>query len=530
MKNILFIMADQLRYDYLGCAGHPALQTPNIDALAKRGVRFSQAYVQSPVCGPSRMSFYAGRYMSTHGSTWNNVPLSVGELTMGDHLRALGTDVLLVGKSHVTPDLVGLRRLGIDPDSDVGRIVAEGGFRVFERDDGIHPDSGVSDDYAYNRYLGEQGYGGPNPWHHWANATEGADNPRSGWYLQNVAGPARVAAEHSETAYMTDRAMDCIAEQTGSWCVHLSYIKPHWPYVAPAPYHDMYASSDVLPAVRDRRELEDPHPVYAAYHRREESQSFSRDEVRAAVIPVYMGMVRQIDDEVGRLMAFLDEWGALDTTMIVFTSDHGDYLGDHWLGDKELFHRQSARIPLIIVDPDPEADATRGTVSNDFVEAIDLLPTFVDWLGGTVPRHVLEGRSLMPLLRGADIDAIGWRDAVFSELDYSFRQQRRDLSLPPHAARAYALRDRDWSFVQFEGFPPQLFDLRNDPDEFVDLGRDPGLAKIRGSLETRLFDWLRHRAHRTTISDDQIESKTEAWRKRGIYAGAWSPEDQLNDR
>ncbi|MFN3147302.1 MAG: sulfatase-like hydrolase/transferase [Paracoccaceae bacterium] len=276
------------------------------------------------------------------------------------------------------------------------------------------------------------------------------------------------------------------------------------------------------PAWRDPIELKDPHPVYAAYRRREESQSFSRDIVRDTVIPVYMGLVHQIDDQIGRLMAFLEARGELDNTMIVFTSDHGDYLGDHWLGDKELFHRQSVRIPLIVVDPDPASDATRGTVSTAPVEAIDLVPTFVDWLGGAVPDHILEGRSLLPLLHG---DTPPWRDTVFSELDYSFRQQRRDLGLPPHAARAYAMRDDRWNFVFHERFPPQLFDLTNDPDELVDLGRDPGYAPVCRDLERRLFDWLRHRARRSTISDAGIEERTEAWRQHGIYAGAWSPEE-----
>lgn len=521
MKNILFIMADQFRYDYLGCAGHPSLRTPNIDALAARGVRFSQAYVQSPVCGPSRMCFYTGRYISTHGATWNNVPLSVSELTMGDHLRALGVDVHLVGKSHVVADQQGMARLGLDRQSEVGSLVAEGGFRVFERDDGIHPDTQVKEDYAYNRYLRAQGLDGPNPWHYRANAT-GSDDTQSGWFLKNVAAPARVPAQHSETAYMTDRAMACIDAQSAPWCVHLSYIKPHWPYVAPAPYHDMYGPGDVLAPVRAACELDDPHPVYAAYRRREESRSFSHDEVRDAVIPVYMGLISQIDDEIGRLMAFLDARGLMEETMIVFTSDHGDYLGDHWLGDKELFHGQSVRIPMIVVDPTPVADATRGTISDAPVEAIDLLPTFVDWLGGEVPAHILEGRSLVPLLCGQDPP---WRDTVFSELDYSFRQQRRDLGVPPHAARAYALRDARWNYIYYEGFPPQLFDLHNDPDELVDLGRDAGYATVRADLNMRLFDWLRNRARRSTISDADIETRTEAWRKHGIYAGAWSPED-----
>jgi arylsulfatase A-like enzyme len=114
VKNILFIMCDQLRFDYLSCAGHPTLKTPNIDALAVRGVRFTRAYVQSPVCGASRMSFYTGRYVSSHGASWNGFPLKVGEMTMGDYLRPLGVDTVLVGKTHMQPDTEGMERLGID--------------------------------------------------------------------------------------------------------------------------------------------------------------------------------------------------------------------------------------------------------------------------------------------------------------------------------------------------------------------------------------------------------------------------------
>jgi arylsulfatase A-like enzyme len=116
-RNVLFIMCDQLRYDYLSCAGHKTLQTPNIDALAARGVRFSNTYVQSPICGPSRMSTYSGRYMSAHGATANFVPLPVGERNIGDHLKPLGVRPVLVGKTHMVPDMAGLERLGIDPAS-----------------------------------------------------------------------------------------------------------------------------------------------------------------------------------------------------------------------------------------------------------------------------------------------------------------------------------------------------------------------------------------------------------------------------
>src|ERR1700688_4226683 len=140
-KNILFIMCDQLRFDYLGCYGHPHLKTPNIDALAPRGVRSDRAYVQSPVGGPSRMSFYTGRYMRSHGANWNGFPLRGGEPTLADHLAELGVRNGLVGKTHMTPDRERMHRVGIDPASSLGVGVAECGFEPYERDDCLNPDS-----------------------------------------------------------------------------------------------------------------------------------------------------------------------------------------------------------------------------------------------------------------------------------------------------------------------------------------------------------------------------------------------------
>jgi arylsulfatase A-like enzyme len=180
VRNILFIMCDQLRFDYLSCAGHPTLQTPNIDALAQRGVRFTRAYVQSPVCGASRMSFYTGRYVSSHGAAWNGFPLKVGEMTMGDYLRPLGLDTVLVGKTHMQPDTEGMERLGIDPQSIIGVRVSECGFDPYERDDGLH---GIGPDGRYdprvpryNTWLNDKGYAGDNPWHDYANAADGDGN------------------------------------------------------------------------------------------------------------------------------------------------------------------------------------------------------------------------------------------------------------------------------------------------------------------------------------------------------------------
>jgi arylsulfatase A-like enzyme len=521
VRNVVFVMCDQLRHDYLSCSGHPTIGTSNIDAFARRGVRFDRAFVQSPVCGPSRMSFYTGRYVASHGATWNGVPLRVGEPTAGDWLRPLGLEVALCGKTHMRPDLAGLERLAIESASDTARRHRECGFDAFIRDDGLHPDQHLDPSLAYNEWLRGQGYAGANPWHEFANSAEGPDGEvLSGWLLRHSRLPARVAEPDSETAWMTDRAISFM-ESRGDrpFLLHLSYIKPHWPYIAPAPYHAMFGPNHILPRVASPRELENPHPVHAAFMQHGESLNFSRDDMRRAVVPTYMGLIRQIDDHLGRLWNAMDRLGRWVDTLVVLTSDHGDYLGDHWLGEKELFHEQSVRVPLIIHDPDPTADATRGLVRSEIVEAIDLLPTFLDALGGAPAPHVLEGRSLLPLLRGGD--TASWRDAAFSELDYAFRHARLFLGLPVDKARAWMVRTDSWKYVFHECFRPQLFDLRNDPDEFTDVGDDPAFEAVRADMQARLFSWLRNRRMRITLTDEEVARRTGTAKQNGYLIGVW---------
>jgi arylsulfatase A-like enzyme len=526
-KNILFIMCDQLRWDYLSCYGHPRLATPHIDGLAAKGVRFTRAYVQSPVCGASRMSFYTGRYVQSHGASWNGVPLKVGEMTLGDYLRPLGVQTVLVGKTHMRADREGMERLGIDPGSIIGVRVAECGFDPYERDDGLHgigPDGRYDPQVPrYNRYLNDQGYAGDNPWHDWANAAEGQGNRlASGWAMRHARKPARVREEDSETPYMTSRAMDFIREAGDApWCLHLSYIKPHWPYIAPAPYNDMFTAADVLPVVRSEEERSDPHPVFAAFMDLRASRSFSRKEVRDEVVPVYMGLIKQIDDQLGRLFAFMQERGVLENTLIVFTSDHGDYLGDHWMGEKDLFHEPSVKIPLIVYDPSSEADGARGSVCDELVEAIDLIPTFLEALGADPAgqSHRLEGRSLLPFLRGNP--PAEWRRFAISEYDYSPLPVAAELGVEPRDARLFMVADKRWKLVQPVGFRPILYDLAADPNELRDLGADPACEGERRRLMTALNAWGLRLSQRTTRSEEQIRQSRGKSQRRGILIGVW---------
>lgn len=528
-RNVLFIMCDQLRFDYLSCAGHKTLHTPNIDKIAARGVRFSNAYVQSPICGPSRMSTYTGRYVSSHGATANFVPLRVGERNIGDHLKPLGVRPVLVGKTHMKADREGMERLGLDPDSQIGVHHREVGFEPFERDDGIFPDKMLPriGQPRYNDYLRDKGYDGGNPWHWAANAVETADGVRSGFYNDIADQPAVVAEEDSETPYMTRRAMDFMAEDDGAapWLLHLSYIKPHWPYIAPAPYNDMYGPDAVQDLVRSDAELVDPNPLLKHFVDRIAGQTFSRDEAIRKVVPTYMGLIKQIDDQLGELFSFMEDRGLMDNTTIVLTSDHGDYLGDHWMGDKDYFHDQSVRVPLIISDPDPAMDTTRGTTCDALVQGIDLLPTFIEHFGGTPPGHILDGVSLRPLLTG---EVAHVNDYVVSEYDYHQQVFAPKTGRGPRDCRIYMLVTQDWKYIHAPGFDPVLFDRKGDPQELTDLGRSPEHADVRRDMHARLADWALQYRQRETYSDEMAARFTAFEEKAGVLIGYWDERDLLD--
>ncbi len=530
--NILFIMYDQLRYDYLSCAGHPHLQTPNFDRVAAQGVRFTNAYVQSPICGSSRMSFYTGRYASSHGAQWNGFPLRVGEQTLGDHLRREGMDCWLIGKTHMKADAEGMARLGLSPDSVIGARQAECGFDIWIRDDGLWaegPDGFYDEKRSpYNEYLKSKGYGSDNPWADFANAgIDDEGDVASGWMFANADRPANIREEDSETPWLTQKTIEFIEAAKAPWCAHVSYIKPHWPYIVPAPYHDMYGANNVPQARRHDVERDNPHPVFGAYMESRVSEAFQREEVRQKVIPAYMGLIRQCDDQLGRLLDFLEETGRMADTMIVLTSDHGDYLGDHWMGEKELFHEQSVKIPLIICDPRAEADPTRGTACDALVESIDLAATFVEAAGGTVPDHIIEGRSLLPWLRG---QTPKWRDFVISEYDYSPTSQCVKLGLEPRDARLFMVFDGRYKLMHAEGgFRPMLFDLQTDPDEFHDLAKGTAHQEEIDRLYGHLSTWGRRLSQRVTRSEDDIKAMRGRSARRGIlpflYDGSEVPED-----
>jgi len=527
-QNILFVMFDQLRFDYLGCCGHPHIKTPNIDRLAKKAVRFTHAYAQSTICGASRMSYYTGRYVASHGAAWNDFPLRVGEWTMGDHLRKAGMGCYLVGKTHMRVDAEGMARLGLAAESEVGARQAECGFDVVVREDGLvgqGPKGFYSDQQPYNAYLRSKGYGGENPWADFANAGDEDGMTASGWFMRHADKPANIAEQDSETPWLTRQAIRFLENAEGPWCAHVSYIKPHWPYIVPAPYHNMYGPEDVIPAIRSEGERMDPHPLYAAFMESGIAETFTRDEVREKVVPAYMGLISQCDTELGRILDHLERSGQAENTVIVVTSDHGDYLGDHWLGEKDMFHDVSVRVPMIIYDPSPAADSTRGTTCDALVEAIDLTPTFIEIAGGTVPGHIVEGKSLLPLLHGTTPD--NWRDFVISEYSFAQLPIRKALGVSQRDARMCMIANHDFKMIHVEGgFRPMLFDLRRDHLELEDVGDRPEYAEVIEQLYRQLATWARRDSQRLTLSDEEVERRSAAGPlPNGILVGVFDEAD-----
>ena len=229
----------------------------------------------------------------------------------------------------------------------------------------------------------------------------------------------------------------------------------------------------------------------------------------------------------GRLFNYLKESGRMNDTMIVFCSDHGDNMGDHWMGEKDLFHDSSARVPLLVYDPREQADATRGTVSDELIEGIDLAPTFIEYFGGKHKPHIMEGLSLKPLLHNTADD--GFRDYCVSEYDYSTRDSRREVGVDQNDARLAMIFDGRYKYIHVEKMRPMLFDLETDPSELTDLATNPAYKDQIKRLSNLHYEWARKHHNRITLSAETIESMTDDKEPPGIYIGYFDKEEFEKD-
>ena len=489
--NVLFITVDQWRGDCLSRLGHPVVQTPSLDRLAAEGVLFARHYAQATPCGPSRASLYTGMYMCNHRSVTNGTPLDARFTNVALAARANGFDPVLFGYTDTSIDP---RTVGPDDRR----------LRTYE---GILPGFRAECD------LPE---GNPRPWLEWLAAQGAPVDPDGAWhdYVEEPAGggddrygphraPTQYPAAWSQTQYLTDRVIEYIdGRGTQPWFVHASFLRPHPPFYAPAPYDTMFDPESVpLPTRHATPELEaDAHPLLDQFLPHEWlSGPRDLDHLRG-LRAAYYAMQREVDDQLGRLFSALEASGNGDHTIVVLTSDHGEQLGDHWLMHKLGWFDQSYRVPLIVRDPRPSADGGRGTIVERFTEHVDVTPTILDLLGIEIPLQC-DGRSLASFLAGTPEP--DWRDEVHWEWDLREppdRRLERQLDLTMEELSLAVLRDEHGKYVQFAGhptLPPIFYDLDADPDELHNVAADPAYAPRVLEYAQRMLAWRMRHAERT---------------------------------
>ena len=484
-KNILLILADQWRADCLSAVGHPVVKTPHLDALAADGVLFRRHYAQAAPCGPARASLLTGMYMQNHRSVRNGTPLDRRFTNVALEMRKAGYDPGLIGYTDTSPD-----PRGLDPE-DPSLRTYEGpmaGFNVVALMQ--------SDEKPWVAHLRRLGYDvRPGDID---DARRPVENYPDAGNRGPTYAPPRYKAEHSDTAYVTDLAIEYIEQQRDRpWFLHCGYLRPHPPFIAPEPYNGMY-DPDSGPAFRRAPSIAEEkrqHP-YLGWHLGRAGFIADMPEPHLRQLrATYWGLISEVDAQIGRLVAFLKQTGQYETTLIVFSCDHGEMLGDHWLLEKEGYFDQAFHIPLIVRVPGN--GFARANAVDSFTEAVDLMPTILDRCSRPVPVQC-DGASLVPFLRGTAPRR--WRSEAHWEFD--FRDvpggaPEQALGLRLDECSLNVIRDRDYKYVHFAALPPLLFDLRKDPDELCNLADDSAHASVMLRYAQKLLSWRMTNDERT---------------------------------
>jgi arylsulfatase len=463
LPNILWICTDQQRFDTIHALGNDHIRTPNLDRLVAEGVAFTRATCQSPICTPSRASFLTGKYPSTlhvnrNGDAW--FPEKPGLITRT--LRDAGYDNSLVGKLHLT---AAQGRVEAFPEDRYG-------YRVLKWSH--HPDPEPywpTAQHDYQQWLADQGV----EWEHAYNADLNTEAGRA-WYEAGYYRPG-IAAEYHQTTWCVNEAIDFITvERDGPWLMSINPFDPHPALDPPLSYLERMDWSTIpLPRFREA-EMESQRRFEGVDFQTEAPVSPHSYNARR-MVAAYYAQIELIDDQVGRLLHALEESRQREATLIIFTSDHGEMLGDHgllWKGAR--FYEGLVHVPLILSWP---GHFEAGLRSDALVELTDIVPTVLEALGMPVSPHI-QGQSLLPILTGA-ASADRHRDFVRCEYHDALDQH--------HASHANMLRDDRYKLVVYHGQEVgELYDLHEDPDEFVNLWDDPAAQEVKYALMKRLFD------------------------------------------
>jgi choline-sulfatase len=435
-SNLLIIMSDEHNPKFLGCAEHEFVRTPNIDALAERGVRFSAAYTPCPVCVPARAAFATGKYVHQIG-TWDNaMPFDGSIPSWHSILRDRGHQVVSIGKLH---------------------------FRSTE------DDNGFSDEQIAMHIIDGQGdlLG--------LIRDEGMPKRAGAYKMAKLAGPG----ESMYTTYdrdITARAQVWLREEAQyytdkPWVLFVSLVCPHFPLTAPPEHFYRYYDQDLpLPKLYDRRN-EPQHPFIEDYRGSfAYDEYFERPEMVKSAQAGYLGLCSFLDENIGKILRALEDSGFADTTRVVYTSDHGDNVGCRGLWGKSTMYEESVGIPLVIAGPEVPTGKTVGTPVN----LLDLYPFIMDCAGEHNQSTVTNdhpGGDILQIIAHADEDRV-----VFSE--YHGMGSK---------TAAFMIRKGRHKLVHYVDYPPQLFDLEDDPEELNDIAGQANAQPILEELKAELL-------------------------------------------
>ena len=422
--NLLVIQTDEHHFKTLGCYGGTIVKTPNIDWIAKNGAIATSFYATTPVCSPSRGALMSGKYPQHTPVTNNNIKLGDNIVTFAEVLRRKGYATGYAGKWHLDGDGKPQWR----PKRKFG--------------------------WEDNRFMFNRG--------HWKMFADGPNGPRVGSTKNGRPdyGLKGVDEKSFATDWLTDKVINFVNEKKGkSFCYMVSYPDPHGPNTVRAPYDTMY--EDVKPPIpRSVNKTRAQTPKWAA-----KAPRITADTIRL-LMPKYYGMVKCLDDNIGRILDTLRRNGQIDNTIIVFTSDHGDLCGEHGRLNKGVPYEGSARIPFLIYTP---GKIKGGTVVNEALSCIDFMPTVMN-LMNTKHGQKVDGRDATALFTGAKTD---WSDMAFI--------RSTSVSKP----WLCAVSDR-YKLVYSEMGDPWLFDLEKDPDELINLFNDPESKNIITTMTDQL--------------------------------------------
>jgi len=511
--NFLLIITDQHRADHLGCYGNPIVKTPNIDRLAASGARFENFYVATPICMPNRATLMTGRMPSLHGARQNGIPLSLNATTFVEIMRAAGYHTALIGKCHLqsisgNPPTIGM------PEPDPNKIQPPAHLREADRTWSGHgrydqelrstwqndPEFELTlPYYGFSQVDLAVGHGDEIVGHYfrWLKqrhadpaSLRGAKNQLPGnSYIAPQAWRTRVPEELYPTAFVAESTIKFLenysrSDRTKPFFLQCSFPDPHHPFTPPGRYWDMYAPEEITlppsfnagerPITPHLQKLYDERTAKQANRDGQRTFAISEREVREATALTY-GMITMIDDAIGSILGWLRTLRLDHETIVIFTSDHGDFMGDHQLLLKGALHyRGLVRVPFIWHDPSVENE---GLINSGLFGTLDIASTILD-RARLAGHNGMQGKSLLGAANGGETG----HDALVIEEHQrrgymGFKNNFRARSLITKNHRLTIYQDADWG---------EIYDFAEDPHELNNLWNEAGVQKVRRELTEQL--------------------------------------------